>query len=82
MKRNNPRSKQAGFTLIELLVVMAIIALLAALIAPRLIGSVASSQVKATKAQIELLSRALDSYRLDNGRYPTTDEGLTALIQN
>lgn len=74
------KNRQAGFTLMELLVVMAIIALLAALIAPRLIGSVSSSQIKATKAQIELLSRSLDAFRLDNGRYPTQQEGLKALV--
>lgn len=71
---------QSGFTLIELLVVMAIIAMLVALVAPRLFGQVAASEVKAAKTQIELLSRALDAYRLDNGRYPTTEEGLSALV--
>lgn len=74
-------NRQSGFTLMELLVVMAIIALLVALIAPRLFGQVSSSQIKATKAQIELLSRALDSFRLDAGRYPTQSEGLMALIE-
>ena len=74
-------NKESGFTLMELLVVMAIIALLAALIAPRLIGSVSSSQIKATKAQVELLSRSLDAFRLDNGRYPTQQEGLIALVE-
>jgi len=75
---SNPES---GFTLMELLVVMAIIALLVALIAPRLFGQVAQSQVKATKAQVELLGRSLDSFRLDNGRYPTQAEGLRALVE-
>ncbi len=81
--QNTERSlnRQSGFTLMELLVVMAIIALLASLIAPRLFGQVAASQVKATKAQIELLSRSLDSFRLDVGRYPTTTENLAALIE-
>ncbi|WP_271271574.1 type II secretion system major pseudopilin GspG [Aliamphritea hakodatensis] len=75
------RSKShRGFTLIELLIVMAIIALLAALVAPRLIGALGSSQTKQSEAQVALLSTALDSYRLDVGRYPSSDQGLAALI--
>ena len=82
MHRRHLRTRaESGFTLMELLVVMAIIALLVALIAPRLFGQVSASQVKAGKAQIELLSRALDSFRLDAGRYPTQSEGLIALIE-
>lgn len=80
-KRRPGSKSESGFTLMELLVVMAIIALLVALIAPRLFGQVSSSQIKATKAQIELLSRALDSFRLDTGRYPSQSEGLRALIE-
>jgi general secretion pathway protein G len=68
-----------GFTLIELLVVMIIIGLLAALVGPRFIRQEEKAKVKATKAQIELLSTALDTFRLDVGRYPTTEEGLEAL---
>jgi general secretion pathway protein G len=74
------RRRQAGFTLIELVVVMAIIALLAALVGPRLMDSLSDSQVKTTQTQVELLGTALDKFRLDNGRYPTTEEGLTALV--
>jgi general secretion pathway protein G len=80
LRTRRTTNRQAGFTLIELLVVMAIIALLVALVAPRLFGQVAASEVKAAKTQIELLSRALDAYRLDNGRYPAQDEGLNALV--
>ena len=68
-----------GFTLIELLVVMIIIGLLAALVGPRFIRQEEKAKVKAAKAQIELLSTALDPFRLDVGRYPTSQEGLEAL---
>ncbi len=68
-----------GFTLVELLVVMVIIGLLAALVVPRFIRQEEKAKVKATQAQIELLGTALDTLRLDVGRYPTTQEGLNAL---
>src|SRR6266403_4838916 len=68
-----------GFTLIELLVVMVIIGLLAALVGPRFIRQEEKAKIKAAKAQIELLGTALDTFRLDVGRYPTTEEGLEAL---
>jgi general secretion pathway protein G len=72
-------SNNKGFTLIELLVVMIIIGLLAALVGPRFIRQEEKAKVKAAKAQIELLSTALDTFRLDVGRYPTSQEGLEAL---
>jgi general secretion pathway protein G len=71
--------RSGGFTLIELLVVMVIIGLLAALVGPRFIRQEEKAKIKAAKAQIELLSTALDTFRLDVGRYPTTEEGLEAL---
>jgi general secretion pathway protein G len=71
--------RQTGFTLIELLIVMVILGLLASLVGPRLFGHLGASKTKAAKAQIEMLGTALDSYRLDVGRYPLTDQGLLAL---
>ena len=76
------RKDRKGFTLIELLVVMAIIALLAALVGPRLFPKLGKGKQSAAKAQIELLGQALDQFRLDVGRYPTTQEGLNALSAN
>ena len=72
-------SRQQGFTLIELLIVMIIIGLLASLVGPRLFQHVGGAKQKTAKAQIELLGTALDSYRLDVGSYPTTEQGLQAL---
>ena len=69
----------AGFSLIELLVVMVIIGLLAALVAPRFIRQEEKAKLKAARAQVELLGTALDTFRLDVGRYPTSQEGLEAL---
>jgi len=73
------RNLEKGFTLFEILVVIIIIGLLAALVGPRLFGKVSSARQKAAKAQIELFGTALDTFRLDTGRYPTTEEGLKAL---
>jgi len=71
--------KQQGFTLIELLIVMVILGILAALVGPRMFGKVGKSKQKAAKAQIALFESAMDIYRLDVGKYPTTDQGLEAL---
>jgi general secretion pathway protein G len=68
-----------GFTLLELLVVMVIIGLLAGFVAPRYFAQVGKSRVKAARAQIDALDKALEQYRLDVGRLPSTEEGLTAL---
>lgn len=72
----------SGFTLIEILVVMVIIGLLASLIAPKLFNKLGKSKQKAAKAQIEMIGTALDAFRLDVGRYPTTEEGLEVLWKN
>jgi general secretion pathway protein G len=71
--------KNRGFTLIEIMVVVIILGLLALLVAPRVIGRLATAKDKTARAQIELFGTALDTYRLDNGQYPTTQQGLEAL---
>jgi len=71
-----------GFTLIELLVVMVILGMLAALVGPQIFGKVGKGKQSAARTQIEMLGQALDSYRLDVGRYPNTSEGLNALVTN
>ncbi len=69
-----------GFTLLELLVVMVIIGLLAAYVGPKYFSQIGKSQVKTAKAQIVGFEKALDQYRLDVGHYPTTQDGLAALM--
>lgn len=68
-----------GFTLIEILVVIVVIAILATLVAPNIFKNVGEAKTTTAKAQIDNLSSALDAYRLDNGTYPTTQQGLDAL---
>jgi general secretion pathway protein G len=75
----NPPSRARAFTLLELMVVMVIIGLLAAYVAPRYFTQVGKSETKLARAQIDALEKALDQYRADAGRYPTTEQGLAAL---
>ncbi len=82
MLNTDKRKSSKGFTLIELLIVMIILGLLAALVGPKLFKKVGTSKQKAAKAQISLFESALDAYRLDVGKYPSTEEGLQALRQN
>lgn len=71
--------RPGGFTLLELLVVVVVIGLLAGMVAPRYFNQVSKSNTNIARAQIDLLSKALDQYRLDVGRLPTTEMGLAAL---
>ncbi|HEV7444991.1 MAG TPA: type II secretion system major pseudopilin GspG [Steroidobacteraceae bacterium] len=73
------KDRSSGFTLLELLVVMVIIGLLAGFVAPRYFSQVGKSRVKAARAQIDSLDKALEQFRIDVGRLPTTEEGLAAL---
>ncbi|MGC8493397.1 MAG: type II secretion system major pseudopilin GspG, partial [Syntrophobacteraceae bacterium] len=74
--------RQEGFTLIELLVVMVILGLLVGLIGLNVFKRLGESKQKAARVQIAMMGDALDAFRLDVGRYPTTDEGLEALYKN
>jgi general secretion pathway protein G len=71
----------AGFTLIEMLVVLVIIGLIMGLVGPRVLNYLTDARAKAAKLQIEALSSALDLYFLDTGRYPSSSEGLQALVR-
>lgn len=73
-----PRSRQ-GFTLIELLVTIAIIATLAAIVAPSLFGNIGEARRNSARSQLQILALALDAYRLDNDAFPKTEQGLEAL---
>ena len=74
--------KESGFTLLELLVVLGIIAMLAGIVGPQVMKHREESKVKAAKVQIEELVATLDMYKLDLGSYPTTEQGLKALIES
>lgn len=73
-------AKNRGFTLLELLVVIVIIGLLAAYVGPKYFAQLGKSEVVVARAQIDAFEKALDTYRLDLGRYPSTEEGLSALL--
>jgi len=73
--------REGGFTLLELLVVLVIIGLLAGYVGPKYFSQIGKSEVKAARAQIDALGKALDHFRLDSGHYPSTEQGLASLIQ-
>ena len=82
-KRERSRLKnQKGFSLMELMIVMVILGLLASLVGPAMFKKLGTAKQKTAKTQIEMLMAALDSYRLDIGRYPSAQEGLEALVIN
>jgi len=81
-KFRSRRCSEGGFTLIEILVVISIIALIMSLVGPRVLNYLGESKVKAAKIQIQSFSSALDLFNLDTGRFPTTAEGLNALVQS
>ena len=79
--RSAVRAHRPGFTLIEVLVVIVVLAVLATLVAPNVFRHVGAARETTAKSQIEMFGAALDAYRLDNGRYPTTEQGIAALWQ-
>ena len=80
-RRRSRLHGQRGFTLVEMLVVITIIGLIMSLVGPRVLNYLGESKVKAAKIQIQSFSSALDLFYLDAGRYPTTSEGLAALVK-
>ncbi|NWL77595.1 type II secretion system protein GspG [Pseudomonas taiwanensis] len=74
------RRPEQGFTLLELLVVLVVLGLLAGIVAPKYFNQLGKSETKVARAQIEGLVKALDIYRLEVGHYPSTEQGLTALV--
>jgi general secretion pathway protein G len=78
--RKNRHHSAHGFTLIEILIVVVIIGLLASLVGPQLFKKVGSSRQKTAQAQMSMIETALKMFRLDIGRYPTTEEGLKSLV--
>lgn len=76
------RQSNAGFTLLELLVVVVIIGLLASYVGPKYFAQIGKSEAAVAKAQITAFEKALDAYRVDVGRFPTTEEGLMGLLEN
>jgi len=81
-KLHGRNGRTAGFTLIELLVVIIILAILAAVVVPRVIGRTEDARIAKATADISTIDSVLDQYKLDTGQYPSTDEGLQALMTN
>jgi general secretion pathway protein G len=81
VQRRQDRHGELGFTLVEMLVVITIIGLIMGLVGPRVLNYLSESKVKAAKIQMQSFSSALDLFNLDAGRYPSSSEGLTALVR-
>jgi general secretion pathway protein G len=79
-RRAPTRAKVSGFTLIEIMVVVVIMGILAALVVPKLMGRTDDARIMAARQDIATVMQALKLYKLDNSRYPTTEQGLQALI--
>ena len=77
---SHSRTRRSGFTLVELLVVLAILGLLAGLVGPQVMKFLGTSKSKTAKLQVDDLIATMDLYRLETGRYPTSEEGLEALV--
>ncbi len=80
-KKLEEKYQRRGFTLVEVLVVLIILGLIAALVVPRITGRVDEAKVETTKIQLKAIKDALEQYKLDNGMYPTTEQGLKALVE-
>jgi general secretion pathway protein G len=81
MKTNTPPPyRHSGFTLIEIMVVVVILGILAALVAPNILGRAGEARITAAQSDINSIGNALDLYKLDNHTYPSTDQGLEALV--
>ncbi len=81
MKSTRPHKRARGFTLIEIMVVVAILGILAALVVPKIMGRPDEARIVAARQDIAAIRQALNLYRLDNQRYPTTEQGLQALVE-
>ncbi len=81
MKSHNTACRVRGFTLIEVMVVILIIGVLAALVVPKVMSRPDEARITASKVDIAQITQALNLYKLDNGRYPTTEQGLAALVK-
>ena len=81
MKLRNRKHRQSGFTLIEVMVVILIIGIMAALVVPKVMSRPDEARITAARQDIATITQALNLYRLDNGRYPSTEQGLLALVK-
>ncbi len=82
MKISISQKTQKGFTLLEIIVVVTIIAILAAYIAPKVVGRAGDARISKAKSDIRVLESSMELYKLDNFNYPSTDQGLDALVRN